>query len=248
MTSLRLLALFALILPLTVHAQTVPRAFVPASNSTTASSLAGVPGDHVDEIDGDGFLYRLQFDEHRDRPCFLKAQFWNAPAPGGIDDIETSVITLDICEGNAHPMGDGYAGWTPISMQIIGQSVSPSALTLIDQISIIESRHNNRLKAARVRFGDLKAWRLNQNPVNLGLTDYDSFRRPNADGSTFSEHSTCPSGRAAVGLLVYHEENAQGRHSISGLKLKCARIRRVDEQPTQPPTLQARPRRVINND
>jgi len=249
MPVLRLLALLVLLLPVTVWAQSVPRAFIPSGNGSATSSLAGDPGDEVAEINGEGFLYRLQFDEHRDRPCFLKAQFWTAPAPDGIDDLETSVLTLDLCNGNAHPMGDGYAGWTPLSLQAIGQPVTSSALTLIDQISVIDNgRNNKRIKAARVRFGDLRAWRLNRDPVDLDLNEYDSFRRPNADGSTFSEHSTCPSGRAAVGLLVYYDRSSTGNYWITGLKLKCAQVRRVDEQPAQQGTIRAAPRRrIINN-
>ena len=250
MTPLRLLALCALILPLTVYAQSVPRAFIPSGNGNATSSLAGDPGDDVTEIDGEGFLFRMQFDEQGDRPCFMIAHFWSAPPPDGVDGIGNGrSATFNVCRETNNPIQwDHLAGWTPFSLQRIGQPVTASALTLIDQISVIDNgRRNKRIKAVRVRFGDLKAWRLNQTPVNLNLTNYDSFRRPNADGSTFRDHSTCPSGKAAVGLLVYHRRNTGGNRYITGLKLKCAQVRRVDEQPTQTPPLQARPRRVINN-
>lgn len=250
MSTLRLLALCGLLLPLTVLAQTeVPRAFIPSGNGSATSSLAGDPGDEVTEIDGEGFLYRLQFDEQSDRPCFMIAQFWSAPTPDGVNSIDTQSATFNVCRETNNPIQwDHLAGWTPFSLQKIGQPVTASALTLIDQISVIDNgRSNKRIKAVRVRFGDLKAWRLNRSPVNLNLTNYDSFRRPNADGTTFSDHSTCPSGRAAVGLLVYHKRNTWSNRYITGLKLKCAQVRRVDEQP-QTTTLQATPRRrVINN-
>ncbi|GAB5536769.1 MAG: hypothetical protein Rubg2KO_30180 [Rubricoccaceae bacterium] len=223
----------------------VPRAFVPASNSIAAPEIAGASnGGSSATLEDDGFLFKLHFDEHRDRPCFIRAEFWRAPAPGGIDQIQRSQRTLNVCSNNSNPpVSTDYPGWTILSMRSIGQSVTPSTLTLIDQIAVIDARgrNNDRIKAARVRFGDLRAWWLNQNPVRLRLTDYDDFRRTNADGSSFSERSTCQAGRAAVGLIAYYDN-----HKITGLKLKCARVRRVDEQPAQPPPIQARPRRINN--
>ncbi|MEM1116527.1 MAG: hypothetical protein AAF594_11565 [Bacteroidota bacterium] len=229
----------ALLFPLASQAQDVPKAFVPGPNAPAAPTIAGASnGGDVTEVDGDGFLFKLHFDEHRDRPCFIIAEFWSAPAPQGVDNIRTSQRTLNVCRNNSNPpVSNDYPGWTILSMRSVGQQVTPSTLTLIDQISVIDARgrNNDRIKAARVRFGDLRAWRLNQDPVDLALADFDSFRRTNADGSTFSESSTCPQGRAATGFIAYHDNN-----SITGLKLKCSRVQRVDDPPA--PTL---PQRTI---
>ena len=265
MLALRHLAAYACFCMLSpaVFAQ-VPRAYVPHSNAIVAQEIAGASngaGHRTLEANGStssrgvllengGFLYRLHFDELRDRPCFLRADFWSAPAPSGIDQIHLQSMMFNICSDSMviiSPVLDGRenAGGANLSMHKIGQSVSSSTLTLIDQISVIDAwgPNNDRIKGVRVRFGDLRAWWLNQDPVRLRLRDYDDFIRTNASSRTFSDHSTCQAGRAAVGLIVYYDD-----HKITGLKLKCARVLRVDEQPTQTPQIRAVPRRVINNE
>lgn len=171
-----------------------------ADKTVTESGVAGSKSKQAtNRVPGDGaFLWGLTFDETGDKPCFVEAHWWRFTSKAR-EDFETR---FDICNGKAD--GDRATVFRSNGVE----------LPAVDSVKVCQSSENNpRVKGATLTAAAIDRNRLvGVEPALLTRT----FERTGC--GTWSKVQACPSGQAAIGLTIHHDDK-----EITGLSLSCVK-------------------------
>lgn len=145
------------------------------------------------------FLHGLEFDEKGDKPCFVRAHWWRYTGDSLREDFTT---IFDICKGDAK--GD----------QSLVFSYSDTLRQAVTWVRVC----SNNDKDHRVKGVELGSGYVDRNASGAveGSGRKLSFERPNC--ASWKETQACPSGMAAVGLIIEHTGE-----EITGLGLRCTK-------------------------
>ena len=196
----RSLAILFLAFTTTLHAEIV-RYILTSASPVTSTGISGFSADDeaTREPGSNALLYGLEFDEKKDKPCYIKAYWWRHSNENIRQDFTT---IFDVC--NTTPKGDKKLVF----------NTTPSRRLAIDSIRVCSnSKDNHRMKGIKITAAAIDE---NESGIAADTNLALEFERPNC--ASWKRTQSCDPGQAAVGLLIEYNQD-----EITGLGLKCAK-------------------------
>lgn len=171
-------------------------------NQLHTTGISGFKGSRqeVKEPGSNAFLQGLEFDEKSDKPCFIRAHWWRHTADNLTEDFTTF---FDICKSDAK--GDKSLIFSSTTVQ----------RQAVDSVRVCSNNDkDHRLKGVELTSGFVDR---NDSGKVENAGNKLSFERTNC-APPWKATQTCPTGMAAIGLIVEHSGE-----EITGLGLKCTK-------------------------